>query len=237
MLEDMSPGFHSRMKQTAERIAMEWTAWEITYTTWEKEHVHAIGDSFDIKAEPGHESFLLRWLENHGIPWSLAHDFVRPAGQGGSKVLKYGSTLLSRTRNGFHLEQSEGTPFLLTIDHEGEYHTDACSFSLERVDLRDFSPVAHPGIAFISGDVLQFPLHIRNIEPGDDFEPLGMPGKTKKIQDLLVDRKLEMHEKKRTLVVHNPHHILWVIDQQLDDRAKVKPVEKSIYRLEFRWTR
>ena len=61
-----------------------------------------------------------------------------------------------------------------------------------------------------------------------------MQGRQKKIQDLLVDRKLEMHEKSKVRLLTNDHHILWVAGIQLDDRAKVKKTMKGFTLLTFK---
>jgi tRNA(Ile)-lysidine synthase len=184
---------------------------------------------------PGQEGFLLRWLEIRDIPWQLAHDFIMTVKQDSGKWLSHGSTRLSRTSDGYFFEIINSISHQLAIESTGEYETDHFTFSIYPVPYEAFEGKLLPGIAYISGDVVTFPLRIRSIEQGDAFQPLGMPGKTKKIQDLLVDRKLERHEKDRTLVLTNPQHIIWVIDQQLDDRAKVKAVEKEIFLLKFNW--
>ena len=82
--------------------------------------------------------------------------------------------------------------------------------------------------------MIQFPLHIRHVEPGDAFQPLGMNGHHKKLQDLLVDRKLEMHEKHNVRVLANQHHIIWVVGIQLDERAKVTKGDPFVYKLEWK---
>jgi hypothetical protein len=61
-----------------------------------------------------------------------------------------------------------------------------------------------------------------------------MQGKQKKIQDLLVDRKLEMHEKSKVRLLTNAHHILWVIGIQLDERARIRPSDTEGYKVEWK---
>lgn len=87
---------------------------------------------------------------------------------------------------------------------------------------------------YISGSVVNFPLQLKPVEVGDSFQPLGMQGRQKKIQDLLVDRKLEMHEKSKVRLLTNGQHVLWVAGIQLDDRAKVREDDERIYILTFK---
>ena len=52
-------------------------------------------------------------------------------------------------------------------------------------------------------------LKVRNILPGDKFNPLGMKGH-KKIQDILVDKKVRKLERSSIPVVTNNNEIIWI---------------------------
>ncbi len=68
-------------------------------------------------------------------------------------------------------------------------------------------------------------LNIRKWAAGDSFRPLGMKG-SKKVSDLLTDRKLFPSEKDRTWVLTHGEEIVWVIGHRMDDRFKV--TEKTV---------
>jgi tRNA(Ile)-lysidine synthetase-like protein len=56
------------------------------------------------------------------------------------------------------------------------------------------------------------PLSVRFRKPGDRFEPPGMRGASRKLQDYLVDRKVERSERDRLpLVVDGQDRIVWVV--------------------------
>jgi tRNA(Ile)-lysidine synthase len=228
LLEDMSPGFNSRMKHNVSRIQKEWNALEKAYDDWLNKSVQEKNGSYSISYSDDQEAFLLRWLEENGIPWNLAYDFISSKNKHSGQLLQTDTHRLSRTERGYYFEKIVSAEKLI-IPQPGVYLLDNAVFSIHPIDAKEVKWNEDPDEEYISGSVVQFPLQLRPVEPGDSFQPLGMQGKTKKIQDLLVDRKLEMHEKGKVMLLTNDHHILWVAGIQLDDRAKVKGEEEMVY--------
>lgn len=58
---------------------------------------------------------------------------------------------------------------------------------------------------------IQFPIRVRNWEPGDKFAPAGMKGSKKKIKKYLTDLKLSRFEKENILVAVQGEEIIQVI--------------------------
>ncbi|WP_419241136.1 tRNA lysidine(34) synthetase TilS [Cardinium endosymbiont of Nabis limbatus] len=79
-------------------------------------------------------------------------------------------------------------------------------------------------------DLLQFPLTIRPWKAGDIFYPLGMQGR-KKISDLLIDLKIPMAIKNKTLVVTSKYQILWVVGHRIDERFKISQATKRVFEI------
>jgi len=69
---------------------------------------------------------------------------------------------------------------------------------------------------------LAFPLRVRPWEPGDTFCPLGMAGKSQKLQDFFVNHKIDrLARARQLLLVNGDDRIIWVIGLRLDDRFKL----------------
>ena len=77
-------------------------------------------------------------------------------------------------------------------------------------------------------------LIVRNRRPGDRFQPLGAPGR-RKLQDVLVDRKIPRAERDAVPVVTTTDgEILWVAGVALAEACRVRTPEDSVLLLELR---
>lgn len=232
LLEEFYPGFHSSMQHTLHRINVEWDDWDTTYQEWISTNIKFLQDGFLIDGHQLRKAFLLRWLEEKGIPWMLASDFLNAPDHETGQILRYQHTALSRTRDGYYFAEKQPAADFF-IHKPGQHSIGNYILTIDEIPAEEFLQDKDPWTAYMNSEVVSWPLHIRSIHPGDHFQPLGMKGNSKKIQDLLVDLKLEMFEKERQLLLANHEHILWVVGLRLDERAKVESDGKRIYRVKF----
>ena len=232
LLEEFYPGFHSSMKHTLHRVNVEWDDWETTYNEWISSNIRFWQDGFLIEGHQLRKAFLLRWLEEKGIPWMLASDFLNSPEQETGQILRYQHSSLSRTREGYYFAETLPTADFF-IQKPGQHSIGNYILTIDEIPSSEFLQDMDPWTAYMNSEVVSWPLHIRSIQPGDHFQPFGMKGKSKKIQDLLVDLKLERFEKERQLILANHEHILWVVGLRLDERAKVDPGTKQIYKVKI----
>jgi len=75
-------------------------------------------------------------------------------------------------------------------------------------------------IALFDAHRIEPPLLARTRLPGDRFRPLGAPGE-KKLQDLLVDRKVPRSLRDRIPILADGEGIVWVCGLVIADRAKI----------------
>jgi tRNA(Ile)-lysidine synthase len=77
-------------------------------------------------------------------------------------------------------------------------------------------------------------LIVRYRRPGDRLQPLGAPGR-KKVQDVLVDRKVPRDDRDTVpIVTTHKGDIVWVAGQVLADPFRVTPLTKSVVVLTLR---
>ena len=86
---------------------------------------------------------------------------------------------------------------------------------------------------FVDADTIEGHFWVRNVKAGDRFYPLGLKG-SKKVFDLLSDRKVPLHKKKETPVLGCNKGIVWLIGFHLDDRFKIKNSTREMYHLQVR---
>jgi len=87
-------------------------------------------------------------------------------------------------------------------------------------------------VAQLDFDKLTFPLEIRKAETGDFFYPFGMKGK-KKLSDYFTDEKFSAARKLQTWLLVSAGQIAWVIGHRPDDRFKITPDTKTIFRIQL----
>lgn len=87
-------------------------------------------------------------------------------------------------------------------------------------------------VEFVDGELTGKNFVIRKWKNGDKFHPIGMKG-TKKLSDYLNDIKIDAKEKKNCYVLTSNNRIVWVIGERLDERFKLRPETKIIYKLEL----
>jgi len=85
-------------------------------------------------------------------------------------------------------------------------------------------------VEFISADGMNENFILRTWKFGDKFKPLGMKN-FKKVSDFLTDSKISVSERKNQLVLTNRNQIVWIIGLRIDDRYKLNPKTKKIYKL------
>ncbi len=233
LLRELNPDFNAVMTSEKKRIELEWEAWDNSYQSWQRNNLSPDGEGLNIKIEPAEHAFLLRWLEEKNFPWPLSYDFITSSHADSGKVLIRNHFRLSRTISGFYFETTELFPSVI-IDSPGIFQIGNHTLTIERVPGHMFAIESDPDVEFADLYNVSWPLEITSIAVGDSFQPIGMQGKNKKIQDYLVDLKLEQHEKNKVRVLRSKEHIIWLVGKRLDERVKVNPGAKEIYRLSLK---
>lgn len=103
---------------------------------------------------------------------------------------------------------------------------------ISKVNYGDVKLTSDKSIEYVDGDLTGNSFIIRKWKDGDRFNPIGMQG-TKKVSDYLNDIKVEAKEKRNQYVLLSKNKIVWILGKRLDERFKLKPQTKTIYKLEL----
>jgi tRNA(Ile)-lysidine synthase len=79
-------------------------------------------------------------------------------------------------------------------------------------------PVEPSRSIVLDADRFSGPLVVRSWRPGDRFCPLGMNGRSKKIQDLFTDLKVPIEQRATVPILEAPEGIVWVVGYRQDER-------------------
>lgn len=113
---------------------------------------------------------------------------------------------------------------------------DGSRIMLMYVDNNTIQPEKNADIALLAADSLQFPLHLRHWQAGDVFQPLGMHGKSQKLQDFFTNQKLSRPEKERVWLLENgDKSLIWVLGFRQDERYKIQ--SETVKILKINWIR
>ena len=87
----------------------------------------------------------------------------------------------------------------------------------------------------VAADGLTLPLAVRSRRPGDRLSPLGMGGRRKKVQDVLVDRKVPREGRDSLpLVVDSADRIVWVVGESVAEDFRVTEASQAVILLKAR---
>lgn len=106
-------------------------------------------------------------------------------------------------------------------------------FSVKKIELStNLIFDKSPNISYLDFDKLHFPLYLRKWEKGDKFQPMGMKG-FKKVSDLLIDKKINLYEKDKVMVLLSGEDIVWVVGFRTDERYSIKKDTRKVLKIDF----
>lgn len=179
---------------------------------------------------PSPELFLHEWLTQMGFNSSQTEQiFTHLIGQSGREFSSPTHTLII-DRNQLVVEPLKSPMKTMKIPETGHYrYADDLRFSFIISD--DVTISKSDNSITLDTEKVQFPLTIRSLQPGDTFCPFGMKGH-KLVSDFLTDRKMNILEKRRQLVVTDAKgEIIWLVGLRTDNRYKVEKKTRSVLRI------
>ena len=182
---------------------------------------------------------------------ALARD---PRGQGalslpGQHAVRRGETLMLDARGPAPDAQPFSNSFRVSLSIPGEVVLAAQGWAVSATrcqaeDQRGHSTGTVPGTLkvecprleqTVAADGLTLPLAVRSRKPGDRFSPLGMGGRERKLQDVLVDRKVPREGRDSLpLVVDSADRIVWVVGESVAEDFRVTEASQAVILLKAR---
>lgn len=186
----------------------------------------------------------------------LAADYFDAADLGSDTIDRIGTTLqrpsqsldlpsglrLLTTVDTFRLTRSQpgGHTALVpgTLEVPGELEIGLGVLQAERIlpdpdEFRRLVTVCGAYHALCTSESLGTSLRVRTRVAGDRVRPVGAPG-SRKLQDVMVDRRVPASDRNLVPVVENHVHIVWVPGLVLDERAAARQGEQGLILLSFR---
>ena len=86
-------------------------------------------------------------------------------------------------------------------------------------------------IALLDLEMLEFPLILRNIQPGDRFSPLGVAGTED--TEYFIDHKIDRNERRQCPVLLSRDKVVWLAGHRISGYFKVTPLTRRVLKIEI----
>ncbi len=184
-------------------------------------------DLLKLKTLPNYKSYVYQWLQEFGFSaWNDIYDLVES--QSG-KIIYSNEYQLLKNRN--YLILSPISEFDNEIFYIEKNQLEVkFPINLEICQVQTISNTNQNAI-FVDLDKLTFPLIIIRWNKGDNFQPFGMNGKSKKVSKFFKDEKLSILEKKNVWILTSDNQIVWIIGLRQDERFRIENTTQSILQI------
>ncbi len=184
-------------------------------------------DLLKLKTLPNYKSYLYQWLQEFGFSaWNDIYDLVDS--QSG-KIIYSNEYQLLKNRNHLILSPISETENEVYFIEKNQLEV-KIPINLSICQVQDISNTNQNAI-FVDAKKLTFPLQIRKWCEGDNFQPFGMNGSSKKVSKFFKDEKLSVLEKQNIWILTSDNHIVWIIGLRQDERFKIENTTKQILQI------
>ncbi|WP_207220004.1 tRNA lysidine(34) synthetase TilS [Emticicia agri] len=241
LLKKINPNLEHTFARNIERIQAIESNFQKNLSEFKKAISQEANDALFLKIEviqnwQSGAYFLEETLKEFGFNYFQSKEIYRSLCKSSGKAFHSGTHTLTKDREYLIITPKEETTFEELLIDKGTETLDYYGLQLQisNTSIEDWqnylNTARNSDILWVDADTLNYPLRIRPWQEGDWFIPLGMKGK-KKISDFLVDKKVPLHLKKKTLLLCSDDDIVWVIGQRTDERFKVTQGTKQILRI------
>jgi tRNA(Ile)-lysidine synthase len=179
----------------------------------------------ELAKEPQYELFLASFLLKFGFKKTILTEIIQAKHTG--SYWRSPNYQLTLNRDELIVSEIKGPalPIILTTIEAGTFEINGIQFSFE---ITNTLPQGYDKNTFyIDLDKVSVPITIRSWNIGDSFAPLGMKGKSKKVSDFLIDKKISRPSKNQCIIIEDQEKICLVYPFIISDAVKLDPSKDS----------
>jgi tRNA(Ile)-lysidine synthase len=124
--------------------------------------------------------------------------------------------------------QSQKLPVPGTVELAGGWKLE--TKLVDRVEVAEIHTVSDKWLVFVSMPVNQSFI-VRTREPGERFQPLGMNGRSAKLKEVMINRKVGIRWRENWPIIANDTHLVWFVGHSIDERVKITKETESIIQI------
>jgi tRNA(Ile)-lysidine synthase len=235
LLQEINPAIEETFTAFAGRMLfVEHTHRDHLRRLWEKVHevqggtIRVPADRLRSLAMP--EYYLYEWLNPFGFNDRQASEIARSlAGKYKGGAAWYSNDfVVYRDRDGISVCHPTSESFKPVFLGRDDAKIDLPGGRWLHLEYRSAEGKPYnPGELVADASKLTFPLVLRPWQPGDRIRPLGMKG-TRKVSDVLTDRKVDTRLKNQTYVVTSADRVVCIPGLLLSEDVKITPGTSEI---------
>jgi tRNA(Ile)-lysidine synthase len=217
----------NRIKDTGKAFFHFFDLWIKTNVTFEKGY--EILPFASLENVPGKASLLFYWLRKKGFVYAQIEDILwTMENNEPGKHFTANNHVLNIDRESLILREftPEDAPIEIALGDDICVDAGRIRYTSQVLNTGEITDRS-PENAVLDADLLEFPLVLRDWQPGDKFMPLGMKH-FKKISDYLIDSKVPLIKKNKVKVLCSNGQIIWLVGLRIDERFKVYPATRRI---------
>ncbi len=209
-LANINPAFETNFFNTAQKVSQfEKLGNELIEQKWRKMTSKDV-DSIKINTQKLNElenknSFLFYVLQPYGFTIEQINSMLVKDNLNTFRVFFSAQYSVMQERDSWHLKLTESEKKLDAITIKKPIKNlkiGALTISIQHVKNNVDIDFTEKNIQYLNADLVNFPLKLRTWQAGDKMIPFGMKG-SKKISDILTDKKVKKSEKETILVLEN----------------------------------
>lgn len=239
--EKINPSFKQTMQKNLKKFKEVKVLYSDSIKRFEKRNVSS-SDEYTyinisaLRQTAAKETYLYEILKKYGFNSSTISNIAEGLNRHAGKIFYSDNYRLLRDRDYLIIDNIEKPVFneirIPQNINEFELPQGKIKISEFPADTEIDFASARKNVAFFDSDKIEFPLSMRTYKPGDYFYPFGMKGK-KKLSDYFTDRKYNLFQKERALLLCSANNIIWLVGERSDNRFRVMPNTKNILQIRF----
>lgn len=228
-LQQLNPSLLSTFESTSERIMYANNLLERQVREMKERYLSENKLATNWIKEPADLLILANILGEFGFSYAQSKEVFQALDHSGNTFSNANYQLLVDREAIFIQKIDEKTAFTpVVMEQEGSYEVGEYKIHISTVESYTFDESAN--VAYFDADQLAFPLIVRKWQDGDRFTPLGMKG-SKKVSDYLINAKISLVEKEKTLVLLSGDEIVWLVGMRISEKFKIKKETKQFLRV------
>ena len=239
LLEEINPSLKAGFLQTSERVAKALDFINAKTENFKKQDVRFENGFHTIFQkdffEPGNRLLVEFWLDELAFNYDTVKAIFKEDSRLSGKQFRSVSHQLTFDREVILVSSFTSTSLVDTTISLSQSVVETKIGVLKLEETEDFpmdDSLKSPHKAYLNLDKLKFPLNLRNWQNGDIFRPFGMKHR-KLISDFLIDQKVPLPVKNKTLVLCSAGEVVWLVGHRISDDYKVAKNTSGLLELTF----